>query len=130
MTVIDKLQAKGLGTALVLNAPKEAAGMLKDIGSAMELATARGKGSYDLVLAFVQDSVEFAAALEKVRVIMIDAARLWFAYPKKGSKLRETDLSADSGWTTMKTLGYSSLKQISLDADWSALRFVHNSAKD
>jgi len=130
MTVIDKLQAKGLGTALVLNAPKEAAGMVKEIGSAMKLATVRGKGSYDLVLAFVHDSAEFASALEKVRVIMIDAARLWFAYPKKSSKPGETDLGADSGWTTMKTLGYSPLKRTSLDADWTALRFVHNSAKD
>lgn len=130
MTVIDKLQAKGLETALVLNAPKEAAAAVKEIGSAMKLATAHGKGSYDLLLVFVRDSVEFAAALEKVRVIMIDAARLWFAYPKKGSKLRETDLSAEAGWTTLKTLGYSPLKQVSLDADWSALRFIHNSAKD
>jgi hypothetical protein len=130
MTLIQKLQAKGLETALVVNAPKEAAGIVKEIGAAMEVSDSPGKGPYGLILAFVQDSVQFAATLQKVRVIMIDSGKLWFAYPKKTSKRYASDMTRDSGWETMKTLGYSPVRQIALDDNWSALLFIHNSAKD
>ncbi len=129
MTLIEKLQAKGPGAALVVNAPEEAAALVAQIGSAMKVAVARGKGPYRLILAFARDSAQFAASLEKVRPAMIDAELLWFAYPKKTSKRYESDMTRDSGWETMKTLGYSPVRQIALDEDWSALRFVHKSAQ-
>lgn len=130
MTLIDKLQAKGLANALVLNAPAEASSLVGEIAAAMKTSKAAGKGPYGLILAFCRDSVQFASALERIRVTMIESPRLWFAYPKKTSKRYVSDLTRDSGWETLKTLGYSPVRQIALDEDWSALRFVHNSARE
>lgn len=127
---IGKLQAKGAASALVLNAPKEAAGLASEIQAVMKTSKTAGKGPYGLILAFVRDSVEFASTLQKIRPIMIDASVLWFAYPKKTSKRYDSDLDGDSGWETMGTLGYQAVRQIALDGDWAALRFVHNSAKE
>lgn len=127
MTILEKLQAKGQASALVLNPPEEAAGALGEIAAAMRLSRKAGKGPYGLILVYVRDAAQLAASLERARTLMIDAELLWFAYPKKTSTRYASDLGRDSGWETLGTLGYRPVRQIALDGDWTALRFTHRS---
>jgi hypothetical protein len=63
------------------------------------------------------------------RVSKVLAARaegdavLWFAYPKGTSKTLSCDFNRDSGWDVIRRAGFDSVRQVAIDADWSALRF-------
>ena len=48
---------------------------------------------------------------------------VWFAYPKKSSKKYSVDISRDYGWDNLGKLGYEGVRAVSIDTDWSALRF-------
>ena len=50
-------------------------------------------------------------------------ALLWFAYPKGGSKKYKCEFNRDTGWSAMRSAGFDTVRQVSIDEDWSALRF-------
>ena len=50
---------------------------------------------------------------------------LWFAYPKGSSKKFHCEFNRDTGWSVLRGLGFDTVRQVAIDADWSALRFHH-----
>jgi len=50
-------------------------------------------------------------------------ALVWFAYPKGTSKRYKCEFNRDTGWAAMRSSGFDTVRQISIDEDWSALRF-------
>jgi hypothetical protein len=91
---------------------------------AADLAAISSTGSPALdpaLIVFVIDR----AALEAERETISNAAgndRLtWVAYPKSGQL--GTDLNRDSLAATLRTSGLQPVRQIAVDAIWSALRF-------
>jgi hypothetical protein len=50
-------------------------------------------------------------------------AVLWFAYPKRTSKRYKADFDRDHGWEVLRAAGFEPVRQVAIDADWSALRF-------
>lgn len=50
-------------------------------------------------------------------------AVLWFAYPKGSSKRYRCEFNRDSGWGVLGKAGFEPVRQVSIDEDWSALRF-------
>lgn len=48
---------------------------------------------------------------------------LWFCYPKKSSKLYSSGLERDKGWDSLNKLGFYSVRMVSVDDNWSAIRF-------
>ena len=48
---------------------------------------------------------------------------LWFGYPKKTSKKYTSDIDRDHGWKTLECVGFNGIRLVSIDEDWSALRF-------
>jgi len=77
----------------------------------------------DFVLLFVKTKKEietFAAALQKK---LEGDPVIWFAYPKKTSKKYQVEINRDSGWESVRTLGLDTVRAVSIDDDWSALRF-------
>lgn len=50
-------------------------------------------------------------------------ALLWFAYPKRASLRYKADFDRDHGWDVLDAAGWRPVRQVSIDADWSALRF-------
>jgi hypothetical protein len=50
-------------------------------------------------------------------------AVLWFAYPKRTSKRYKADFDRDHGWEVLRAAGFVPVRQVAIDADWSALRF-------
>jgi hypothetical protein len=123
MTLTEKLQAGAEDSALVLGSPASRARSLGELAASMKVSQKAGKGPYGLILIYAEDSAALAAALEKARPLLIGASLLWFAYPKRPAP--GSGLGDETGWTTLKTLGFQPIKRISLDGDWSALRFKH-----
>ena len=48
---------------------------------------------------------------------------LWFCYPKKTSKKYKSNLERDKGWKTLNDSGFHGIRMVSVDDDWSGLRF-------
>jgi hypothetical protein len=78
----------------------------------------------------VQFALAFAisqAELDRCSKLLAAAAEgdaiLWFAYPKGTSKRYRCEFNRDSGWHVMTHAGFETVRQVAIDADWSALRF-------
>ncbi|MCX6302405.1 MAG: hypothetical protein NTW82_09490 [Bacteroidia bacterium] len=48
---------------------------------------------------------------------------LWFCYPKKSSKLYTSSLERDRGWNALNDLGFHGIRMVTIDENWSAMRF-------
>ncbi len=79
-------------------------------------------GPYEFVHVFAtrkEDIASFENFFKKQ--IKYDAV-LWVSYPKGGSKI-STELNRNTLWEAMKPFGLRPVTQVSVDSDWSALRF-------
>ncbi|MGD0342038.1 MAG: hypothetical protein ABSA76_10070 [Bacteroidales bacterium] len=78
---------------------------------------------YEFIMIFVSSVAEvenFAPiALHNLAVDGI----LWFCYPKKTSKKYATGPERDHGWKSLNDAGFFGIRMVSIDEDWSALRF-------
>lgn len=76
----------------------------------------------DFVVVFVRSAADLDQLAGKVvRSVRADGL-VWFCYPKKSSNIK-TDITRDQGWQVLRTLGYRPVRQVAIDANWSALRF-------
>jgi hypothetical protein len=50
-------------------------------------------------------------------------AIVWFAYTKGTSKKYTCDFNRDTGWASLKELGFDTVRAVAIDEDWTALRF-------
>ena len=48
---------------------------------------------------------------------------LWLCYPKKKSGLHSSELERDKGWNCLNKFGFYGVRMVSVDENWSALRF-------
>jgi hypothetical protein len=111
----SKLQIKEDMVGGVLNCPKTVS---------LGLPTLNGFSavSLDYSVVFVSTAKEIAFHARKAAKALREDGVLWFAYPKKSGAIA-TDISRDAGWTPLTSLGYRPVRQIAIDATWSALRF-------
>jgi len=81
------------------------------------------KYPYDFMLIFVRKVTEVReitpAALHNLKA----DGKLWFCYPKKTSKKHTSNIDRDHGWKTLNDLDFYGIRMVSIDDDWSALRF-------
>ncbi len=74
-------------------------------------------------LAFVTRKSE----VERLAPLIVNRARgdaiVWFAYPKGTSKKYTCDFNRDTGWASLKKLGFDTVRAVAIDEDWTALRF-------
>jgi hypothetical protein len=114
--IAAKLQLKPGQSVAVVGDPRDAA--LK-LGS--EHPSAEDPGTADAVIAFAANGQE----LEQLRQPVLAGARrdalTWVAYPKAGQL--GTDLNRDLLAGRLREQGVRPVRQVALDAVWSALRF-------
>lgn len=116
-----KFQIKPGHHLLLVNTPPEMAAQLAPLPDAVQLA-ADAPGLADVVLCFVQNSLELRQhAATALTAVTLDGL-LWFAYPK-GSSGVPTDLNRDAGWEPVRSAGWEPVRQVAIDATWSAVRF-------
>lgn len=75
-------------------------------------------------------SLAFVTTQEKVNTLAIAIAAktqgdavVWFAYPKGRSQNYTCEFNRDTGWAVLGQQGFEGVRQVAIDADWSALRF-------
>jgi len=74
-------------------------------------------------LAFVTRQSEVDALAPQVAAKAKGDAIVWFAYPKGTSKKLKCDFNRDTGWSALQAAGFDTVRAISIDDDWTALRF-------
>lgn len=124
--LFKKLQLKGAGKILLLNAPDEFAPHLAELDESVNIEKRLNSDDhYSFALVFVKSCAEVEMHAAPVVNRMSGDGILWFAYPKKSSKRYKTDLSRDDGWQPLGALGYEGVRMVAIDEDWSALRIRH-----
>jgi len=122
-TVFEKLNLKDQREILVLNAPESFAAETSALRDVRVLARAREMRKLVFALIFVTRRSEVDRYAGEVAAQTSGDVVLWFAYPKGTSKKYSCDFNRDTGWESMRTVGFDTVRQIAIDEDWSALRF-------
>ncbi len=78
---------------------------------------------YNFMIFFVRNSYEVEQLAPMALHNLVADGILWFCYPKKTSKNYRTDIDRDHGWTTLNNSGLRIVRQVSVNDDWSAIRF-------
>ncbi|MGO9437427.1 MAG: hypothetical protein ACLPH3_21775 [Terracidiphilus sp.] len=121
-TVFEKLNLKDQREILVLNAPES---FIHELAALREVTIHRSlKASNEIhfALAFVTHKKEVDELAGPLIERTSGDAILWFAYPKGTSKKYQCDFNRDNGWDALKSLGWDTVRAVSIDEDWSALR--------
>jgi len=123
-TLLQKLNYKGQKRIVDFNAEKSfklaPQKETKDIQIDNEIDL---RYPYDFMIIFVRKSREVEeitpVALHNLAVDGI----LWFCYPKKTSKKYSSDINRDNGWKALNDLEFYGIRLVTIDEDWSAMRF-------
>ena len=121
--IFNKLNLGGGQEIVVLDAPasfEPELGRLPVITIHRHLESVAEAG---FLLVFVTSRARIEALAPAVARRAKGDAIVWFAYPKGTSKKLKCDFNRDSGWEPLKALGFDTVRAVSIDQDWTALRF-------
>ena len=77
----------------------------------------------EFVIAFVTEQKQIDSIVKKIAHKFDGDAKIWFSYPKKSSKNYTCNFNRDTGWQIMGEYDLEGVRQVAIDADWSAIRF-------
>jgi hypothetical protein len=122
--LLAKLNYKGQKRIAVINAPGKFVeyfeNTLKEVRIDKEIDP---RFPYEFLILFVSLVSEVESLAPKALHNLISDGILWFAYPKKRSKKISSDIDRDHGWEILTERGLDKVRLVSLDDEWSALRF-------
>jgi hypothetical protein len=121
--VFDKLNLKEHREILVVDAPPSFEKELERLQGVRVLRNLGVVGQVSFTLLFVSEKAQLDRLSKAIAARSHGDMVLWFAYPKSTSKRLTCAFNRDNGWDVIRTAGFDSVRQVAIDADWSALRF-------
>lgn len=122
--LIQKLNVKSQPTVLLVNLPAELAPLTEMWASQTTvLQNLETTESVSFVLTFVQHQAQVSDMAAWLTTHTEGDAIVWLAYPKQSSKTYTCDFNRDTGWAALGQVGFEPVRQVAINADWSALRF-------
>ncbi len=121
--IFKKLNLKDQQEIVVLNAPES---FEPELASLEDVAIRQSLDSIQRIvfsLAFVTKQDEVDSLARSIAAKAEGDAIIWFAYPKASSKNFKAEFNRDTGWVVLGELSFESVRQVAIDADWSAIRF-------
>lgn len=122
-SVFDKLNLKDEREIVVLDAP---ASFEAELQALRKVKVVRNLGATEHVtfaLVFATQKSQVDRSSKSLVSKAPGDAILWFAYPKGTSQRFKCDFNRNNGWEVIRESGWDSVRQVAIDADWSALRF-------
>lgn len=116
-----KLNLTSQSVIHVLDAPASFMPELEALAGVDVLKELRRPTGFVIAFAVTQAAVDAVSQL--IASCAEGDAIVWMAYPKKTSRKYRCEFNRDSGWSVLGTAGYEAVRQVAIDADWSALRF-------
>lgn len=117
-TAAEKLQVKPGMTASILHAPP---GVVEGLGLPEDVTVVEQCERVDFILTFAATQAEAEEHVQEIAVHVRPETVAWIAYPK-GGKVAGRDLSRDTIWSFVRTIGFDLVANVSVDDIWSALR--------
>lgn len=122
--LLKKLNFAGQDPVVVVNAPAEFDPIVSQLSKAATVHTRQGNvKACGFAIVFATKQHEVDASINALAPELEGDAILWIAYPKGSSKRYTCDFNRDTGWTEVGKAGFEPVRQVAIDADWSALRF-------
>jgi hypothetical protein len=121
--IFTKLNLKDHDPVAVLNAPAEFEPELVALADRRVVRDLDELEAATFALGFARDRAELDPLCAALAAKAPGDATLWIAYPKKSSKRYRADFDRDRGWDVLGAAGFEPVRQVAIDADWSALRF-------
>ena len=122
--LLDKLNYKDYRRIAVINAePKFLREASKELIGVIIDNEIDQRCPYQFMILFVRSASEVTDLAPKALHNLTADGVLWFCYPKKSSKIFSAGLERDKGWNTLNHLGFYGIRMVSIDEDWSAMRF-------
>lgn len=122
--LFKKLNYKEQQALHIIQAPESFQNEMQAMNTVIPIFTSlAGKEPVEFFLAFVTRQQEVNTLAKKASTRLVDDGLLWLAYPKGSSKKYTCDFNRDTGWAELGKLGFEPVRQVAIDADWSALRF-------
>lgn len=119
--LFSKLNLGETKTIHILNAPQSFEQELELLEEIRILRKVTGEVTF--AMAFVTT----LADVERTTRLLVEKAgadaSIWMVYPKRSSKNYQCEFNRDTGWEKLGAAGYEPVRQVAIDADWSALRF-------
>ena len=125
--IAKNLNLRAPRRALLLDAPQAFDPMVtylrEVLGAAVDEAAAANV-AYEYVHVFTRTVEQASMTLPVAVQALAGGGVFWVSYPKRASKRYDTDLSRDGhGWAPLYERDFEPVRQVSVDDDWSALRF-------
>lgn len=123
-TLFEKLNYKGQRRIAVINTEKKyTPDYLEDLKDVQIDSEIDPRFPYDFMILIVKKESEVEkispGAIHNLAVNGV----LWYCFPKKTSGKYTTKLYRNHGWRSVNELGFYGTQMVSIDDDWSALRF-------
>jgi hypothetical protein len=122
--LLVKLNYKGQERIALINAEMDFADSLrKGLKNVMIDKEIDPRYPYSFMILFVKNVKEVEHFTPMALHNLMADGILWFVYPKKSSKKFTSDVDRDHGWKILNDSGLYGIRMVSVDEDWSAMRF-------
>ncbi len=121
-SILEKLQLKDEKNLLIQGLPSTVEKQFVKISFAKNVTPLLKIRKIDFALVFAISHKQLNDILKEIAPALHEDAKLWIAYPKVSSKI-VSDLTRDCNWECISQLGFESVRLITLDSIWSAMRF-------
>jgi len=122
--LFKKLNFKNQRQIHVVNHPKSFDEEISAMGKFAEVISEPiSSESIDFLIIFVKTQKEITNSCKQFLSNCHEDTIVWFCYPKGSSKKYQCEFNRDTGWQELGNMGYEGVRQVSIDEDWSALRF-------
>jgi len=119
-SILKKLQLKNRNPILIITSPEEYKSVIETIQAEIHR---QPQQNYSFVQIFVKSISEANEVIPNSASKLEGDGKLWICYPKKSSQKYNSDISRDKGWDAVAKLNLEPVTMISINEDWSALRF-------
>ena len=119
-TAAEKLRLRPGMKAALLHVPD---GLQERLGIPADVALVDDPAAADFLLDFAGDQAQAEERLTALRPAVGAKTVAWLAYPK-GSKAAGHDVSRDTIWAFVQTLGLRLNANVAIDETWSAVRMT------
>lgn len=113
-----KLNLADRSAVLLIDAPVEAAALAAALEDRLTLTAPA-----DAALLFATRRDRVQQLLPELAAALTGDAVLWLCYPKGRSTRHTADFNRDTITDLLGAFGFEPVRQVTIDADWSALRF-------
>lgn len=122
--LFKKLNFKDHPHIVCVNAPESFRAELQAMSEVTEVMTdPLGIDAIEFFIAFATKQNEVDSLAQHLATKLKGDAVVWMCYPKGSSKNYVCEFNRDTGWVELGKIGLEPVRQVAIDADWSALRF-------